>query len=271
MNFSLSTNALLPDKVEDFVKGCLAYHIPFDVGISIDAIGGPHDKVRGIDGNFEKADILVRRLTALRESSGVDFNIVAGQTIHTLTVDHIRSVKAYADAHRIAYLPQLYDTTLYYGHNKAGIRQTATEVLEGTKRMKREMSWLLPNPHAETILEVFRNGKKKFDCFALRTFMVLRANGDIVPCLRMADKPIGNLLEKPIDEIWRFPAWPKDRVRLCDGCQNTWAMDWSMQCNFVPFVGTLWRALCRRIYRKIFQSKINRRTISFSGISVKRF
>jgi MoaA/NifB/PqqE/SkfB family radical SAM enzyme len=223
VKFSISTNGLLVNRVEKLVRVCLVSGIPFDIGVSMDGIGMCHDYIRGVDGNFAKVDDLIRRLINLREVFGKHFVIVIGQTLHPLTVDHVRSVKEYADKHGVAYLLQMYDEAPYYSNQS--MKATANEI----KRMIKTVNDLPPSFQTELLKEILKHGKVKFECFALRSFCVLRANGDIVSCLRMIDRK---------------------KIKECKGCANTWCSGWSMQENFVPFIPLLRRAMWRRIIRR---------------------
>ena len=63
----LSTNGIAVDRILKVVNEVISHGIFLKIGISVDGIGEKHDKVRGIKGNFESVDRLLRELIAIKE------------------------------------------------------------------------------------------------------------------------------------------------------------------------------------------------------------
>jgi len=244
---TISTNGLLPDRVLGVVKAMLEKGLCIDVGISLDGVGEHHDMVRGVPGNFKKTEYLIDQLAILKKQYGDKLGYVAGQTLHPLTLPYIDETQKYAKEKNLSYFVQLYDEAPYY-HNEGSTKISD----EQNKQMIEKVCQQEPSFHNETLLTILKNKIIKFDCFTMRSFFILRANGDVMPCLRLCDIKIGNVRETAPSEIWRSKAAQDTRkkVRSCMGCANTWATDWSCQSNPVPFVKELTAAFFKYHFSK---------------------
>ena len=97
ISIDISTNGLLPDRMLKITKSVLKKGVKINIGISLDGIGKAHDKIRGVDGNFQKADYLIEELMKLREKYPKKLSIIIGFTLSDLTVDYFKDVKDYAE------------------------------------------------------------------------------------------------------------------------------------------------------------------------------
>lgn len=249
VRFTLSTNGILPDKVLKVVSSAIEKGVTIDVGISLDGVGEHHDKVRGVAGNFEKVDYLIKELKKIKEKHSDKLFIVAGLTLHPLTMEYAKEAEAYARKMEVHFLLQLYDEAPYY-HNITN-RQGAEKLEEENYKMTKVVEASCPSFHNQLLMKILKDKKIKFDCFTMRSFFILRCNGDIMPCLRMSDVKIGNIRQNSLSDIWDgHPAEEaRKMVRACEGCANTWATDWSLRCNFWPFSGLLTKFLLKNIVK----------------------
>jgi MoaA/NifB/PqqE/SkfB family radical SAM enzyme len=248
--FTLSTNAILPDRVLEVVRAAATAGVCLDLGVSLDGIGEHHDRIRGIPGNFEKVDYLLKELVKLRAQYPNQLLIVAGLTLHPLTVEYVQEVEDYAKKMGVHFIVQLYDEAPYY-HN-VGKSAAAEKLDSDTIKMLREVERLQPSMHNSIVGKLLREKTIKFRCYAFSSFFLLRANGDMMPCLRMSSVKLGNVREATPSQIW-FSAKAQEMrrtVRNCAGCGNTWATDWSMYNNVWPFLGLFPRFIVRRLLNK---------------------
>jgi len=114
IQFALSTNGLLPDRVINTVNFCLSNNINFAVGISLDDIGKRHDELRGIPGNFEKVDYLVRELVKIRDYGKKHFEIILAHCLCDEGVESLHRVKEYAENSCVSFLTQLVEEFTFY-------------------------------------------------------------------------------------------------------------------------------------------------------------
>lgn len=247
VRFTLSTNAILPEKVLKVVLGALENGVGIDVGVSVDGVGEHHDRIRGVKGNFDKADHLIDELLDLKGKYKDKLSVVAGLTIHPLTVNYVKEVEDYANKKGVHFIVQLYDEAPYYynvGKTGAGEEMEAerAKMLDAIERLR-------PSFHNYLVAKILKEKTIDFDCYAMRSFFILRANGDVMPCLRMCDVRIGNVKEKTPTEIWGSKEAEEGRkmARACRGCVNTWATDWSVNNNALPFIGLAIKFITKRL------------------------
>jgi len=233
---TLSTNALAPDRVLSVVKGALEAGMDIDLGISLDGVGEHHDMVRGVPGNFQKVDYLLDNLLALKKDYGERLTFTVGQTLHPMTLPYVDETMEYARKKGVHHFLQLYDEAPYY-HNEGGTRLSP----EDTDRLMAAVRKDRPSFHNEMLLRILRDKIIRFDCFTMRTFFILRCNGDVMPCLRLCDRRIGNVRTESPSAIWhgKAAAAVREEIRNCRGCGNTWATDWSCEANYLPFADML--------------------------------
>jgi len=243
---TLSTNGLLADKVLNFAKTALENGVCLEVGVSLDGIGEHHDIIRGVKGNFQKVDYLIDQLLILKGKYCGSLSLVIGQTLIPATLGYIGEVKQYAEGKGVEYLAQLYDESAFY-HNEGKVKmsQENINVIYGL------VEGLKSSFHNEMLKKILKKSIIKFDCFALRSFLVIRYNGDIASCLKYIDKSIGNVRNESLSEIWRSQKARERRseIKMCQGCANTWATDWSKESNFLPFTDLLVKTLIKRPIR----------------------
>lgn len=244
---TLSTNGLLPERVIEVVKKMIAQDIGLDIGISLDAVGDKNDELRGVKGNYERVDHLLKELARIKAENRADFNIVIGHTLSPLTIDTVDEVKQYAKKHGAVFLTQLYDEASYY-HNIDNLASSQQD----KNRMASVIDKLAPSFHKELLWEILRHKIVRFKCFAMKTFFVLRCNGDVVPCLQKSHIKAGNLKQQTLSEIWNGPRAQEIRgnVSACQGCANSWATNWSMKANYFSFIPLILRALTNKILNK---------------------
>lgn len=224
----LSTNGLLPDKMLDAVRFGLSRGMRLAVGTSIDGVGRCHDEVRGVPGNFEKVTYLLTELAKLRETNP-GLSVSFGFTLMDRTLPNLKAVEEYAEKMKVGFLMQWYNQSTFYG-NTSGPGLSKSDFREAVKRypekVLREMwlGWLDGKPI-------------RFNCFSMRTFCVLKCNGDITPCLSHWDVSAGNVRKNTPTEIWLSPAAQKARetVDSCAGCLNAWGTEWSFISSYYPY------------------------------------
>lgn len=225
----LSTNGLLPDRVIEVAKAAVKHDIRLDIGISLDGIGEEHDKLRGVKGNFEKADRLIRELVELRRGNKNKLHIAAGIVLSDLTLDSLPKVRSYAKRLNIELTEAWYNESSFY--DNIGKNVFSNKLIEAVKSQP-------PSPLQELWFRALKGKSIKFPCFAMYTFCVLKCNGDIVPCLNLFDTSAGNVRKKTPTKIWHSLKMKKVRqdVRNCKGCLNSWGAGWSLQSSYYPFL-----------------------------------
>jgi MoaA/NifB/PqqE/SkfB family radical SAM enzyme len=231
VRMTLSTNALLPERVIDVVKKILPYNLKFDVGISLDGIGKKHDEIRGIEGNFNKVNRLLEELNAMRKGHESRFDVTVAHTLSKHTADSVLDASEHAKKYNVGFLTQLCEEFSYYDNVSNMENKNNDDQIQSVRRLP-------PSIHNEILIKALKYDRPvNFKCFSLRTYFLLRCNGDIAPCLRYSNHGIGNVRESSPTEIWLSSAANREReiVRQCQGCSNTWATSWSFNEWFLSF------------------------------------
>jgi len=230
-SLDLSTNGILADRALNVIREILSENenIKINVGVSLDALGKKHDEIRGVPGNFEKVDYLLHELVKLREKYPQKLSIVIGLTLSNLTIDGWERVKEYADKLNIDMMAQWYNQSSFYDNEKKDGGLDKDKMIDAVKKQ--------PNTIIrEKWLKLLNNQSIKFRCFAAQTFLVLRCDGNIVPCLSYWDLIMGNVREQSPSEIWQSNKAKEIRKTIpkCAGCLNSWGVEWSMTTVFYP-------------------------------------
>ena len=238
---ALSTNGLLPQRVIDVIKTAIEHDVLIDVGVSLDGIREKHDSIRGVRGNFEKVDYLLHELALLRKKHEY-LGIVVAHTLSNLTVDTFKETMEYAQSLNVGFLYQLYDEAPYYHNIKPNRNQDNYNLIKTIQQLP-------PSFYNEAMLTFLKRNSLNFQCFAMKTFFSLRCNGDIAPCLRLGDVRVGNVKENSFSEVWHSEAAKKARklVKNCKGCPNQWAIEWSLNPNFLSFLGLILRVKRKKL------------------------
>lgn len=227
----LSTNGIAADRILKVVNEIISHGIFLKIGISVDGLWEKHDKVRGVKGNFENVDRLLRELINIKNKTN-KLSLVIGYTLSKLTIDSFQEVKEYADKLGIGMVTQWYNESSFYDNTRKDLGNKK----EFNIRMLDIVKSLEPHPLNDLWINWLKNGSFKYRCFAGYTFCVLKCNGDIVPCLSLWDSKLGNVREKSPTDVWNSAMAQEVRkcVKKCSGCLNSWAVGWSFDYSFFP-------------------------------------
>lgn len=215
----ISSNGILTERITDAMAQIQKFHPKIGIGISVDGLGEVHDRIRGVEGGFEKA---IRTVKAVK-SAGID-DVRIGMTIvkenahqlldvydlsrdlgveFTTTVAHNSGVYfRKSDNEPISASPQL----------KSALRSVADSHL----RSMSPKDWFRAY-HMEGItahdLRLSARGK----CEAASRFFFMDPKGDVYPCIVM-NKILGNIKDfNTLEDIFRRPEVDgvRELVRLC--------------------------------------------------------
>ncbi|MFH0976230.1 MAG: radical SAM protein [Spirochaetota bacterium] len=251
-SITLSTNAILADKVLEVARFCIENNILIDYGVSLDGIGEDHNLSRGIKNNFEKVDYLLKELVKLKELYKERMgNMLIGHTLSNLTVDTLQDVENYSEKLCISFVTQLYEQFSYYNNiddkskAKDYKKEDNQDLIKGLKALK-------PSFHNEILLAAVKH-KLKYNCTALNSFFVLKPDGGVTPCLGFSHINIGNIKTNSVEEVWKSEEAKiaRKQVEKCDGCSNSWATVWSFQNWPFPFIGMRVNLIIKKIIYKI--------------------
>jgi MoaA/NifB/PqqE/SkfB family radical SAM enzyme len=225
----ISTNALLPDKLIDAVNYAMEIGVEkLDVGLSIDGIGEAHDKVRGVKGNFAKLERAIELLKEAECKYPKRIDLTIGSTLTNQTAKQAKALYEYSEKVGISFMWHWYNVSPTFYHNKEDLASEIKPIVDEFDSTLYHHWWR----------EYVKTGKfPKFKCFSLNSFLVIKCNGDVVPCLSKYSDSIGNIKTQSIDEIWNSKKAKEIRSKVvdkCEGCLNSWGVNWSLNTSYVP-------------------------------------
>jgi len=248
--FSLSTNGLMPERALKATQTLVESGVNTIVGVSLDGIGENHDEVRGVKGNFERVDRLFHELKKMQNRYKDNLNVTVGFTLSPLTVNSMKDVEAYSEKLGFLFLPQVYEEAPFY-INEGNVDSV------GKEAMIKAIEELPFSLQKEIMLKAAKGEQIKFKCSSMETFFVLHCNGDVSPCLYWSNMRLGNLREKPIDEILQSQAVKDAREKTisgCSRCYNTWGTGWSMKAWCPPLINFLLRSTVEESLKSLKKS-----------------
>ncbi|MBU2579454.1 radical SAM protein [Candidatus Parcubacteria bacterium] len=208
---AIPTNCLSVDKILTKTEEILnRFKGGVKIGLSLDGIGKDHDKIRGIEGNFEKFLETYRGLSKLKKKySKLRLRICT--TVFNLNIDKVVDLVKYVENN----LPE---ADIYGGlellrgdYNQSKVKEAdlnkfaqVVEILK--KENKNENNFykrvIIPIYHRLS-LDILRKKKQIISCRISAFYPVVDALGNVYPCENR--KKIGNLREFDYDltEIWQ--------------------------------------------------------------------
>jgi MoaA/NifB/PqqE/SkfB family radical SAM enzyme len=212
---NIPTNAILPnipDRVERIAKSCPGSQLI--INLSLDGVGGKHDYIRGIPGNFAKFEQRLGQLLSLRKTLK---NLTVGihSVVSVFSVQHLDELIAYAD--------------------KSGADQFITEIAEPRVELDTVGLPITPSPtdyskaidrliayveskqftgfaritealrveYYKLVKHILDEKDQVIDCYAGWVSAQIYADGTVWPCCVRADD-LGNLRDHNYDfkKIW---------------------------------------------------------------------
>lgn len=202
---SVPTNGWFTDRITTFVREVLPQFpdSSFRLVVSIDALGEEHDRLRGSPGTFQRALDTSRALLELRRSHS-NLVVDANAVVHTLNLE--RLPETLETLHRTIGFDNISLTWARGGlpnpsSNPDSLQAYLTQV-ETLRRLRgpqprRALSSIwraVAQVTREGVAQVLAGGGLPAPCVAGRNLVVLRQDGEVLPC-EMLDCSLGNLLE----------------------------------------------------------------------------
>lgn len=195
----LSTNGLMPERIAEAVTGMGEVA----VRISVDAVGELHDRIRGVDGAFERAVETARRLKDL----GVrDLGLAATST--GANAGEVAKVKDLADEHGLEFIASaVHSSPFFFGahegerpHSREIIREIAG-LMRDELRSRRARDWAKAY-YMRGLIDYIEGKPRRLACGAGVDFFFLDPGGDVFPCNIQGVK-MGNIRDGTFDDLKR--------------------------------------------------------------------
>ena len=243
-SLQISSNALLPNRLAQAIEYAMSIGVKhLDVGLSIDGIGETHDRLRGVEGNFAKLELTLELLKRMREKYPNRIFVTMGSTLTDITAQEAEKLYAYSQKINVSFMWHWFNSSQFYEN-----RNSKLAIDKGTLKVISEY------PFRSLYVDMWQKSLEtkqlpKFRCRSLETFMVIRCNGDVVPCLSCWNESIGNIKQQELSTIWKSVSANIERLKIksCSGCLNSWGYGWSVPETYYPILFDLLKRKLREI------------------------
>jgi len=205
-HITIPTNCLLPEKtaskVESILTDCPLNYLR--IGLSLDAIGEKHDKIRGVPGNYEKVLETYKMLLPLKRK----FSNLGIEVSSVLSSLNSNSMKETIDAVEKNF-PEIDKHAVVIARGDARNPDTkdvsAEKYLEtinylyGKDKGTDKGGKLIPSffksvfkVNTEIVYKNIRGDKWPIPCLAGKKLIIIKSDGDVSPC-EILDENFGNL------------------------------------------------------------------------------
>lgn len=241
----ITSNGFLTERILNLLKEVMDYGINVDIKISLDAIGKTHDKIRGVDGAFDKVYKTLLELKDLRKK--YDFYVGINQIITDLNFDQITPVHELAEKLHFGFSSTLGIASRPIYNEKSPISISTSQqfvpynnfeetqlhnILSHLKQIFNQDNKykLTSRSFIESLSEryfmegtenrlLYNKNYPNPPCVALFSHVRIMPNGDIIPCSYKTEV-IGNLKKTSFHDIWFSENAKRSRqeIKRCGGC-----------------------------------------------------
>jgi len=220
---TISTNAYLPQRIEKMMDEIIRIDPTVRLAVSLDGIGGVHDKIRGDDGVFDSAMGLIDSLKA-KGFQGLRL----GMTLSKDNLDQLIEVAQLAGSKGLELgVVAAHAATTHLGVEDSlvgpiptGLNQPFEKLASKWLRSARPKYWLRGHFAANTF-KLLSGRPWKFTCHAGEDFFFCQADGSIFSC-SVKGQPMGSIIEQSWDEIWSGNSTSTARNFSRNCSQNCW-------------------------------------------------
>lgn len=243
----LVTNSLSMDRqlAQELVEAGLR-----DIAFSVDGVGETHDRVRGVDGSFERVKAAIRHVLEARGDSRTP-GVICNCTISALNVDSFEQVVPFAaemgadDVHleyaggitaenarrsvvdgitaRPLYRAEPGESFLLDRDQAIMLKRKLVRLKESARDLPCEVS--TRNIDVLTVDNLVNSTFPNKKCYMIRYFIAVDPYGNIVGCPFFTNYLLGNVRDEPIRSIWsgerhrRFiEAQERGEIAMCKNC-----------------------------------------------------
>ncbi len=214
-HITIPTNCLLPNRIADACEQILKIHKKnFVVTLSLDGIGELHDKIRGVNGNFDKFLETYRRLSNLKKKYP-NLHIGVNTVIMNLNQNNIGEIFSYVKNNLNV---ESHTFEIIRGCSRdSKVKAPSIEFYEKNKELFKKIMKSYPyykfNPlsvflraaklyYHDLAYNTLKNEKQLIPCYAGNLSAVIDVEGNVYPCELY--KKFGNLSDYNFDfkKLW---------------------------------------------------------------------
>jgi MoaA/NifB/PqqE/SkfB family radical SAM enzyme len=262
------TNAVEPDRVIEGVRLCLAAiqrespGTPFTVKPSIDGIGGQHDRIRGVKGNFDSLLQTIQQLKAL-SASHLNLHVELGTVVSRMNMDSLPEISSFVHTLGVeSYRNEIAEQRSEFFNVGDPVTPAAEEYQQlmedfsakirrnlKRKRTLARMTESLRLVYYQYASRILSANRQVLPCYAALTNVHMTPYGDVWPCCTLGyEKPMGNLRQAgyDFDAVWHSGrAEDVRRFIRAGGCSCPLANQAysNIACNARAALKVIWNAL----------------------------
>jgi MoaA/NifB/PqqE/SkfB family radical SAM enzyme len=247
---SLFTNGFLTSLVEKRMKELLgkvdmARLGEFLVSVSIDGIGPLHDRIRGVEGGFEKANSTIEMLKELQKFYG--FKLQLNTVIQKTNLEMLDEVWQFAQEKglNVHFVPVRLANFVFSNVDRKSTFEIEMGQIEYLKKFIFD-TYLNGNESPsrlfwEDYFRVAQGHDRKTPCLWNSYAVALNADGTLFPCEASSSLVYGNVRDTDIEEIWCSKKSIEKRKKLrgafCKRCTLECTSDGALYREFFQYAG----------------------------------
>ena len=193
----LSTNGLLPARLASLLERI----DPIAVRVSLDGIGEVHDRIRGVEGAYQKA---IESLDVARTAGISDLGVCATLSKHNAGT--VKDIQELAKRRGIQFtFTVTHSSPVFFGDQHDDEAEVGTAICDMTEIRSRLFRSTNPKDWFKAyfvsgLIDMVLGHPRSVDCRAGTDFFFLDAQGNVYPC-HMWERRMGNLLERAYADI----------------------------------------------------------------------
>lgn len=214
---TISTNGLQPGLARRMLPDLLRAAPGIGFAVSIDGEEEMHDRVRGVPGNYRKC---LETISEIQEAGcanlRIGFTAMGENDAHLSRVYRLARSLGVQFTCAVAHNSEHYfKTNVNQGTHGDVLTRELDKVARAELRSLHPKSWFRAY-FQKGLGDFAATGKRPFRCEAAFDSYMLDPYGRVFPC-NILNMPVGNVREKPFEEIWNSPEMMTTRwaVRHC--------------------------------------------------------
>jgi MoaA/NifB/PqqE/SkfB family radical SAM enzyme len=207
---NIPTNGILPNKIIHQLREVLSLHkITLHITVSLDGLKEQQDRIRGIQGMFQKSIKTYEKLLTLK-SEFPSFKVSFETTLSSLNSENIEEIMDYAQPLSDTYILTFTQISPFYNNTSLRIERMNQTMLDAMKRIRskytvRRIEDLFPKVFIILSQKFLKSGISPLKCSAGRSSVTIDWTGNISPCLFLGKNIINvrdnsyNPFDLPVD------------------------------------------------------------------------
>lgn len=253
-----STNGINPSLVKKRIGEVLSAvnsdTVQLTFSVSIDGLRKSHEKIRGIEGGFDRA---IESLEVLKKyQRDYQIEVVVITVIQPQNLQDLENMEELAKQHDVGIIfqPLMIDT--FYNNSTT---DTRLRFSEDQYRELREFirTRLIRTADTKSLywrnfLEMMAGRERTVPCAYDRYVLSLYPTGEVLPCSKEDWIRFGNVHEKPVDQLWfsRDSKTIRKRMRkqVCPTCTFYCGAEYSLRKEFFTYSSYLLKTGLRSLF-----------------------